>query len=121
MDVQDDRMPEAEVQAAAMSALLNLDPEAWASMRGLMAMLALPLVHSRDGKEHRRIVEVEVSPNVWRGVDQISVTVDDVVVSAGLNGHRQEWRFPIARGVPRWRMPPTNREEPNFIAATGAA
>ncbi len=99
----------AEVQRAAMAALLESDPEGWSSLRGMMAMLALPPVtrkHPMPGVSSfstRRRVEVQVTPGVWHVIDQVSVTTEAVTVAQGKNGHRAEWVFPLAGGVPAWR------------------
>jgi hypothetical protein len=82
-----------------MAALLELDAESWCSVKGMMAILALPDFTSGQ----RPFVEVEVSPDIWRSIDRVSVGMGRIVVSSGVNGHRAEWVFPIAAGAPRWR------------------
>lgn len=105
MIVEDVRMLKNESDRAAMLQLLETEPEAWASMRGMMAMLTLPLT-----VEGRQRLEVEIAPEVWRAVDQVSYTPPskEIVVAKGVNGHREEWRFNAVMGAPRWRVTRTS-------------
>lgn len=85
-----------------MVALLAKDPEAWSSLSGLMAILALPAINGR-----RRTVEVEVAPDVWQEVDSVAVEQHRVCFWFGANGSRTEYTFSRAGGgAPRWRVPP---------------
>lgn len=101
----------SEVQRDAMAALLESDPEGWSSLRGMMAMLALPLVHGRG-----IAVEVEIAPGTWRPIDQVSVTATTITAAVGMNGHRTEYPFPIAGGVPRWRCERWGSATPTHLA-----
>jgi hypothetical protein len=94
-----------DTQRASMAALLESDPEGWSSLRGMMAMLALPeLVSGR-----KRRVEVEVAPDVWEPIDRVSVSPEWIVVAFGVNGHTQEWEYPQPGPVPNWRVEPQIR------------
>lgn len=99
--VQDARMLKIESDRTAMTQLLDTDPEAWASLSGMMAMLRLPLVV--DGVQ---CVEVEIAPDIWRVIDQVSIMPPsrELVVAKGFNGHREEWKFNLKLGAPRWRV-----------------
>lgn len=90
---------ERDRQFAAMAKLLEIDPQSWAAIRGMMAILALPKWHT--GK--RPTVEICVAPGVWHVVDAVSVSDQEIVLSHGKNGHRAEYVFPIAAGAPPWR------------------
>ena len=90
-------------QRAALAALLERDPEGWASLRGLIAMLSLPPRggHHDDG-DRRSHVTVEVAPGVWQGVNRVYVRADAIVVAQGINGHSVGWTFPQPGPVPAW-------------------
>lgn len=89
-------------QRAALDALLARDPEAWASMRGLIAMLSLPERDHRDMPDRRSRVSVEVTPGVWQGIERVYLRLDAIVVAQGLNGHSIGWTFPQPGPVPTW-------------------
>jgi len=99
--VQDVAMLKSDTTRVAMAQLLEADQEAWASLSGMMAMLRLPLV-----VEGVQCVEVEIAPNIWRVVDQVGIAppASELVVAKGFNGNRQEWKFNLKLGAPRWRV-----------------
>ena len=57
-----------------------------------------------DKQDSGSMVYVEIAPDNWEPINQVSISASEIVVAQGLNGHRREWRFPIAGGVPRWEM-----------------
>lgn len=87
-------------QRAALDQLLARDPEAWSSMRGLIAMLSMP---ERNG-DRRSMVSVEVTPGVWQPINRVYVQHDAIVVAQGLNGHSIGWTFPQPGPVPAWEF-----------------
>lgn len=87
-----------------MGQLLRTDAEAWASLRGLMAVLALPPVHCADGAQRKRVVEVEIAPGVWQVVDSIAIE-EHRIRFWHTNGVRAEFVFlRMDNAVPRWRI-----------------
>lgn len=88
-----------------MDALLQQDANAWASLSGLMAVLALPAVRQPNGVYRRRDVEVEIAPGVWQAVDSIAVEAERLVFWFGPANARIEFVFLRVDGaVPRWRQ-----------------
>lgn len=89
-----------------MAELLRADADAWASLQGLMAVLALPPIHCRDGSQRRRRVEVEITPGVWQVVDSIAIGPQVIQFWFGTNGSRTEYTFlrTEATLAPRWRI-----------------
>lgn len=106
------------VTRQAMAQLLADSPEGWARLQGLFAMLALPPINAGLGMVRRRIVEVEVSPNRWVPIEGAALELHRLVVWTGSNGSRQQYEFLRAEGVPRWRMPDSERGGPSehFVA-----
>lgn len=96
---------------------MNHDPESWARLQGVMAMLALPPVRARDGRERRRVVEIEIAPDQWAVVDGISIESGRLTFYRGTNGHRSEFRFSSAEPSPRWRI--DHAIERKFVEAFG--
>lgn len=80
------------------------DPESWASLQGLKAMLALPEVRVSGDKYARRRVEVQVSPSTWEVIDAVDVVGNSIVFSVGANGSRREFVFALTAPIPAWRM-----------------
>ena len=89
-----------------MAELLRTDAEKWASLRGLMAMLALPPVTGPGGVQRRREVEVEIAPGVWQVVDSIAIEEHPIRFWSGSNnGHKTEYTFlRLDNAVPKWRV-----------------
>jgi hypothetical protein len=96
------------VEKTALVDLLDRDPNAWASIKGLVAMMSLP-----ETTSGRRVgIEIEVSPGKWQAIDRIAFTAQGLALAAGLNGHSQYWVFAHADKLPPWRTAkhaPVNR------------
>lgn len=96
------------------------DPEGWARLQGLIAMLALPEVRLPNGTYARRRVEVRLS-STWQPVDTVVVTKESVVFSHGANGSRREFILARTEPVPAWRMESDGRDDvhPSAPSTTG--
>lgn len=89
-----------------MTQLLANDAEAWSSLRGLMAMLALPPIHQPGGGARKRPVEVEIAPGVWQVVDSMAIE-EHRIRFWHTNGVRTEFVFlRMGNTIPRWRIEP---------------
>ncbi len=88
----------------------------WASLKGLMAVLALPAVRCVDGTFRKRMIEVEVSRGVWVPIRHMAIEPERIVVWHGDNGERNEYVFLRAAGVPRWRI--EQRGEAGFMVSS---
>lgn len=75
-----------------------------ARLAGLVAVLGLPPVRGLDGKERRRVVEVEIADDLWQVIDGMAIDADGVTFFTGHNGTRSDWRFRRTEGFPRWRL-----------------
>ncbi len=84
--------------------LLDREANAWSSLQGLMAVLALPATRREDGVYRKRQVEVEISRNAWVQIDSMAVEPDRLVFWYGTNGRRVEYVFERSEGAPRWRV-----------------
>lgn len=102
MFVEDRSMSYAPSIKQLMSELLHDDAEAWASLSGLMAILALPPI-----RERHRVVEVEITPGMWQLVHSIAIEANVIRFWFGTNGSRTEFTFlrTAFDRVPRWRVP----------------
>lgn len=90
-----------------MADLLRCDQEGWASLSGLMAVLALPPIHCAGGAQRKRDVEVEIAPGVWQVVHSIAIEEHRIRFWSGMNGTRTEFTFlRLDNSVPRWRIEP---------------
>ncbi len=82
------------------------ESNAWAKLRGLMAVLALPPVRFADGVFRKRLIEVEIAEGTWAAVNAIAVEPERLVFWFGINGERVEYVFPRSH-VPNWRIEPS--------------
>ena len=73
------------------------------SLHGLLAMLALPPRRGVDGVFRRQLVEVEIAPDRWAAVEELSIDCDGMTFSWGRNGGSVEYRFE-GMMCPRWRV-----------------
>lgn len=95
-----------DTTARAMAELHERDPEAWARLRGAMAVLALPPVAGHE----RREIEIQIANDRWQRVDGVSVMLDGVAFWSRAGQGSQEFFFRASEGVPQWRTPaPTTR------------
>lgn len=90
--------------APEMARLLVDDPEGWARLQGLFAMLALPPLQCGGGLVQRRIVEVEITKDRWLAIEGAALDQFKLTVWTGSNGTRRHYEFLRAEGIPRWRM-----------------
>lgn len=102
--VHDDAMKNDRV--TVMQSLLASDPEAWARLSGVMAILALPHVAHADRTTRAQLIEIEVQHNVWEHVDRVTITPEAIIFAHGVNGHTKRWPFSFG-DIPRWRMAET--------------
>ncbi len=79
-------------------------PEAYASLQGLMAMLALPPVRCDDGTFRKRRVEIEIADGIWACIDSMIIEAERLLFTFGANGTRVEYVFARSEGVPEWRV-----------------
>lgn len=101
IQVDDAQQENALSRSRALATFLQNDPNGWASLSGLLAILALP---ARQPSDNRPRVEIEIAPNVWTVVDEVSITADAITYAHGRNGHREVWSVDPRAGVPRWRI-----------------
>jgi hypothetical protein len=104
-----DSMSYPDAKSEAMAMLLTDDPEIWASIQGLFAMLALPPIRVGDGTYRRRIIEAEVTPGRWVEIDGASIDIQRLIVWTGTNGSTVQHVFPRGGPMPKWRMPDSHR------------
>ncbi len=78
-----------------------------ARLRGLLAVCALPMVRCDDGRERRRLIEVEVSPGKWVEIHGVTIEAHRLIVWSGGNGTRQQFEFRSSEGCPAWRIDKT--------------
>jgi hypothetical protein len=88
-----------------MGQILEQDPEAWSSLRGIMATLALPSLRYPGGVVRRKTVEIELVPfsDTWVEIDAVIIEAERVTFTFGVNGHSQQYVFNRAESLPRWR------------------
>lgn len=99
---------------ARMDLVPNVDVQADARLRGLMAVLQLPALRRRDGTfampvieiriSHARVSGIGIELESWVPIERFSLTADRVVFSYGTNGHTKHYDYPIS-ACPPWRMP----------------
>ncbi len=94
---EDSEVSDVRASVHAMEAIATGD-EADARLKGLMAVLTLPLV-----REGAVAVQVEVVRGKWETIDGVSIDGDGVTFSRGLNGHSCAWTFKHVEGIPPWR------------------
>ncbi len=82
------------------------ESNAWARLRGLVAVLSLPAHRCDDGIFRKRKVEVELDANTWVAVDSMAIESERIVFWFGTNGTRVEYVFP-RDACPRWRVEPS--------------
>ncbi len=82
-----------------------------ARVKGLLAVLALPAVRDEEGRERRRVVEIEYRPGQWEQVDGCSVDGDKLIFWRGRNGTSVQFSCPPSR-CPPWRM---DRPTPRYF------
>lgn len=87
-----------------------------ARLAGLLAMLALPMLRTLDGRERRRDIEIEVSPGKWARIEGASIEAARLIFWSGSNGTRQQFVFRASEGCPRWRA---DRPEPHYFGLDG--
>jgi hypothetical protein len=87
---------------AILQTILEADPEAWARLKGAMAVLALPSVRCEDRAQATRLIEIEVD-GAWEIVDRVTVTPEAVIFAHGVNGHTRRWPFD-RHAIPQWRI-----------------
>lgn len=101
IQVDDAQHERALSRSRALAIFLHDDPEGWASLSGLLAILALPPLQPSDARPR---VEIEIAPNVWTAIDEVSITADAITYAHGHNGRREVWSVDPRAGVPRWRI-----------------
>lgn len=89
-------------RAILLTALLASDPEAWARLKGAIAILALPSVRCEDRSQATRLIEIEVNGE-WELADRVTLTPEAVIFAHGVNGHTKRWPFDIG-SIPQWRV-----------------
>lgn len=107
IEIEESRMSLSSSMRIAMSQLLDEDAEAWASISGLMASLALPPVFGLDRQPRKRIVEIEIAPRsgLWSEIDGVAIEADRLVFFVGTNGHREEYVYRRrVEPLPAWRV-----------------
>lgn len=83
-----------------------------ARLLGLLSQLALPMLRTSDGRERRKLIEVEVAPGRWVEIHGASIEPTRLVLWSGNNGTRVAYEFHHSEGCPRWR---TEKLEPRVL------
>lgn len=102
-----------------MSELQDADIEGWARLQGLLAMVALPPIHTDHGRFRRRVIEIEVEPDSdrWVEIEGVAVEMHRIICWTGHNGSTQQWIYPRGAAIPRWRTPENFYPVRNRMAA----
>jgi hypothetical protein len=87
------------------------DSENSARLAGLLAMIALPMVRTADGRERRRTIQIEYRPGKWETIEGVEVKAQVLVFWRGRNGSSQQFSVPASR-CPQWRA---DKAEPKFL------
>lgn len=74
-----------------------------ARLAGLLAMLALPMVRTMDGRERKRTIEIEIKPGLWARVEGCTIERTRLIFWVGSNGTRRQFEFRASEGCPQWR------------------
>ena len=86
-----------------LQSILERDPEAWARLKGALAILALPSVRCADRSQATRLIEIEVEPGVWEVADRVTFVERAVIFAHGVNGHTKQYPFDLG-AIPQWRL-----------------
>ncbi len=86
----------------AIVLVMDHEAENAARLSGLVAMLALPMVRTQDGRDRRRVIEIEYRPGQWERVDAVEVKAQTLTFWRGANGSSVQFSVPASR-CPRWR------------------
>ena len=103
-----DRSPKSG-REQVLQFLADTDPEGFARLRGMIAILELPRLRGFESRP--RLVEIELASGEWTIIDGFSLSLEEGMVFTRGPFGEQQWVFPIARpdphavfvGVPRWR------------------
>jgi hypothetical protein len=95
--------PATSDQRAIISVMYEDEGENAARLAGLLAMLALPMVRTIDGRERRRTIEIEIKPGLWARVEGCTIERTRLIFWTGSNGTRMQYEFRASDGCPRWR------------------
>ena len=74
-----------------------------ARIAGICAMLALPMVRCADGRQRKRVVQIEYRPGLWEQIDGVEVKADTLLFYRRRNGTTIRFEVPASR-CPRWRV-----------------
>lgn len=96
-DDEDSEVSDVRASVHPMEAIAHGD-EADARLKGLMAVLSLPLV-----REGAVAVQVEVVRGKWEQIDSVTIDAECVTFARGLNGHSCAWTYKHVEGMPPWR------------------
>lgn len=92
-----------EARNAVLSMLAERDPEAWARLRGMLAILELPRLRGFESRP--RLVEIELTDGEWVLIDSVRFHYDEISFGRGLD---RSWVIPldprVFPGIPRWRQ-----------------
>jgi len=89
--------------SAARAMVLDMDDgENAARLAGLLAMLALPMMRTLDGRYRRRRIEIEYRPGRWELIEGVEVKADQLTFWRGANGTTERLTVPASR-CPHWR------------------
>lgn len=89
-----------------LAAVLDIDPEAWSKLKGLLAQLDLPpTTPSKADPDYRRFVEIQTADG-WVEVERYENGAEEITFLFGLNGSTRRFSFPYHL-PPQWRVSTT--------------